>query len=269
MSGSEVEAGTEEQEEAAPDDAAKGKKTKKPKKEKAPKKKKGEEAEDSSNSGELKVSTESLKKGKSKGKGSSIAVITIMILVVVVLISGFLTAMVFGILGTRDVVADVMGEPLMDFMIWLDPRLAALDQRVEARAADADRRAAAREAELDAREGAIVFFEEDLAIREAALDRRFLELESREAQVVAMYERATPIHRRTDITEQDIEDMVSLSRTYTQMAPDSAAEIMIRIHDPRDVAAILYFMSERNAAAILAAMEPHVAAEITEILLYH
>jgi flagellar motility protein MotE (MotC chaperone) len=53
------------------------------------------------------------------------------------------------------------------------------------------------------------------------------------------------------------------------MSPDAAAERLVRLYDPRDVAAILYFMAERSAASILAAMEPGYAANITEIMLYN
>jgi len=95
-----------------------------------------------------------------------------------------------------------------------------------------------------------------------------LELDSREAQIIAMYERTVPLHRREPMTEEEIDDMVSLSRTFTQMSPEDAAAILVQLYDPRDVAAILYFMSERNAGAILATMSERYAAEITEILLY-
>ena len=61
--------------------------------------------------------------------------------------------------------------------------------------------------------------------------------------------------------------MQSLSRSYAQIAPAAAADILIKLKDEQHVAAILYFMSERNAAAILSAMESEFAARITDILL--
>jgi len=83
-----------------------------------------------------------------------------------------------------------------------------------------------------------------------------------------MYERTVPLYRRPDITDQELEDMISLSRTFTQMSPETAAVILVQLYDPRDVASLLYYMGERNAAAILAVMDISYAAEITEILLY-
>jgi len=51
------------------------------------------------------------------------------------------------------------------------------------------------------------------------------------------------------------------------MAPEAAAVILAELRDPQNVAVILYYMSERSAAAILSALEPEFAAKITEILL--
>ena len=82
-----------------------------------------------------------------------------------------------------------------------------------------------------------------------------------------MYERTVPLYRR-EMTEEELEDMMSISTLYTQMAPEAAAARLVRLYDPRDVAAILYFMGERNAAAIMSVMTVEYAAEITEILLY-
>ena len=70
------------------------------------------------------------------------------------------------------------------------------------------------------------------------------------------------------MTEQEMEDMLSLSTTFTNMSPDTAATILVHLYDPRDVASILYFMRERNSAAILAEMDVRYAANITEIWLY-
>ena len=173
----------------------------------------------------------------------------ILIILLVVLIAGFVyEELTINWLGTRDM--------LIEAVIRLDP-----DVRH-------------REAGLDAREVAIAAEETDLAertrvvqSREDRLVSRAAELDRKEAEIIEREIRATPIYRRS-MSEQELADMVSLSRYYTQMAPASAAAILVEMTHSEDVAAILYYMAERNAAAILAVMEPEFAAEITSLLLY-
>lgn len=205
---------------------------------------------------------------KEKGERSGgTGVIIIMILILAILITGFVLAMNLEILGAREVIYDIVGEPIMNFLIFLDPRMTTIHDQLQLRADEEHRR-------LDLRESVIAGWEHELENRERAiesreslLDRREVELDSREAQIRAFYERTIPLHRRV-MTEQEIEDMNALSRTFQNMSPSDAATILIELYDPRDIAAILYFMAERNAAAILAEMRPAQAAEITEILLY-
>ena len=205
---------------------------------------------------------------KEKGeKGGSGVIILLMILVLVVLIGGFGAAVYFDILGAREIVADAITEPLLNLIVWLDPQFSTVDQQLRDERAAQERRFAEREADFEDREEEIILQEDILIMREQALDRREMELNNREDQIIAMYERTIPIHRR-EMTEQELEDMLSLSTTYTQMSPESAAAILVELYDPRDVAAILYYMGERNAGSILAVMRPNYAAEITEILLY-
>ena len=45
------------------------------------------------------------------------------------------------------------------------------------------------------------------------------------------------------------------------------AEILAELHSLEDAASILYFMTERRAGAILAAMNAELAARITEVLM--
>jgi len=236
-----------ENEESA--DAGKGKK-----KEKAPKEKKE------------KVKKEKGEKGEKGGAGS---VILIMVLVLIILIGGFSAALFFDVFSAREIIADVVTEPLLDVIIWLDPGFSSIRQRLVIEEEAQIRRLEERREEFEIREEDIVLREGILNTREQLLERRSFELDRREEQIIAMYERTIPIYRREDRTEQEIADMNSLSRTYTQMSPDTAADILVRLYDPRDVAAILYYMSERNAATILAAMDPAYAANITEILLYN
>ena len=203
---------------------------------------------------------------KKSGAGG---VILIMILVLILLIGGFAAAVYFNVFQARLIVADVINEPLTRLIIWLDPGFSGVSEQLRADAEEQQKQLTELANDFETRDTEITLREDALNTREQQLDRRASELNSREQQILAMYERTIPLYRRDDRTEQELEDMMSLSRTYTSMAPEAAAEIMLRLHDPRDVAAILYYMSERNAASILAAFKPEYAAEITEILLYY
>jgi len=232
------------------DDKGKKKGKKEPKEPKAPKEKK-----------------EKGNKGP-KEKGGAGGIIIIMILVLLILIGGFAAALYFDIFDARVIIAEVITEPLLDIIIWLDPGYSSINQRLAAEGEAQERRFEERTESLDKREEEIKMREEILNSRELQIERRTFDLDRREEQIIAMYERTIPIYRRDDRTEQEIEDMISISRTFTQMSPDTAALILVRLYDPRDVAAILYYMGERNSASILAAMDPGYAADITEILLY-
>ena len=95
-----------------------------------------------------------------------------------------------------------------------------------------------------------------------------LELEDWEAELVEREQRLVPIYRRDPDGEEFLE-MQNLGNIYSAMSAAAAAERLIELHDRRDAAAILLFMSETAAAAILSEMEPRIAAELTDILLYN
>jgi len=248
-------------EDSEPPAEGKGKKAKKPPK--APKEPKAEKEPKPKKEKKPKDPKDEIGKGGGAG-----GIILIMLLVLIILISGFAAALYFDVFNAREIIGEVITDPLVDIIIWLDPGFSTISARIEAERLTMERRYQERNEELDERESQILLLEGVLDTREAMLDRRQNDLDRREEQIIAMYERTVPLHRRDPMSEQDLEDMMSLSRTYTQMSPDAASERLVRLYDPRDVAAILYFMAERNAAAILAAMDPGYAANITEIMLY-
>jgi len=218
---------------------------------------------------EKKPKDEKEPKVKAERKGGSLGVIILMILVIILLVGGFGVALFFDALGARIVVGDAINDPLLDVVAWLDPDYQTIVQRLRAEALAQEERFAAREADMDARDEEIIERELMLETMEAQVIRRENEIVHREAQLQAMLDRAVPLHRRPDMTEQEFEDMLSLSATYAQMAPEIAANILVTMHDPRDVAGLLYHMAERERAAIMSVMEPRFAAHITEILLYY
>ena len=173
----------------------------------------------------------------------------ILIIVLVVLIAGFVAEeLIFNYLGVRDV--------FIDAVISLDPDYVDHEQEY-----------LDREAELNSRESDLVRREQAAASRETQNERRTRELGLWEDVLDEREQMSSPLWRRI-MTDQELLDMQSLSRSYSLMAPESAADILVELEEPEDVAAILYFMTERSAAAILAVMEPDFAAELTEILLY-
>jgi len=237
-----------------------------PKKEKAAKAKPTPEAEDVTDSG---------KKGKGKGKakskgskkGGGGGIIIIMLVVALLLAGSFGAAVYFDVFSARAITADLLKDPLLRVVIWLDPSFSTVDERMREEADARDRRLTAREEKLNEREAEIVQRESRADTREQQLERWVIDLNNREEQLIILYERTVPIYRR-DMTLQELEDMESLARTFTQMSPESAAYILVGLGSYDDVAAILYFMSDRNAAAILAAFNPDYAANITRVILY-
>jgi len=242
-------------------EAAKGKGKKPPKAPKEPKAPKDEK-------GVKEPKGKKEKKPKEKGeKGGAAGVIIIMLLVLLILVGGFTAALYFDVFDARTIIAEVVTEPLLDVLIWLDPGYHTISQRLRDEEEASVRRFTERTEELNRREENLILQEEMVFAREQQVVRQSHDLDRREEQVAAMYERTVPLWKR-DMTEQEMEDMLSLSTTFINMSPEQAALILVQLYDPRDVATILYYMSERNSAAILTEMDVRYAANITEIWLY-
>ena len=185
------------------------------------------------------------KNRKVKGGIGPIGIVLI-ILIPLILVGGFAYAVIqFNFMELRG--------RFIDLVNTLDPAHAILDQRAD--------NLAAWDSDLNARENALVSRDAQLDSREARLYRDTQELIARE-------NRLRPLHR-LPMSEQDYEDLLALSRIYTQMEAETAAGILLELHSINDVASILYHMRERNAASILAVMEPSTAARITDILMHY
>ena len=212
-------------------------------------------------------------KGKGKGKaqkkgGGGGGVIAIMLIIALLLAGSFGAAVYFDVFSARAITSDLLKDPLLKVVIWLDPTFSTVDERMRNEAEARDRRLTTLEEKLEERIEELLQRESRADTREQQLDRRAIELNNREEQIIAMYERTVPLYRR-DMTIQEREDMETYARTFTQMAPEAAAQILVGTGSVDDVAAILYFMSERNAAAILAAFHPDYASAVTNVWLYN
>ena len=206
--------------------------------------------------------------GKPKRKKGKIILFSILGLLVI-LIAGFIFEEIsWNYLGTRDV--------FLDFVNRIDPEYKeTVHLTVERNEAALDKREAdleelkvsldTRKTELDEREQSLKSLEADT---NAGFDRRRTQLDKLETELKAREDRLTPIYR-TPMSEEALADMTSLSKTYSAMTPEAAADILANIYDAQDVAAILYYMSEKSAGAILSVMDAELAAEVTEILIHN
>ena len=296
MAGDDVTDLTEDDEEES---SGKKKKGKKAKKEKAPKEKKAkkEKAPKEKKAKKEKAPKEPKpKKGDPTGPttegeksgGKFILFVVVLVLLISSLIAG---TIVFNFFGVRDIVT----ETLINAVIALEPDFATVEHELVHREAQLR----VREEQLYRLESVISGLEEELVdlaeflapaefesfaefitafarglidienqltTREAQLDRRSAALDRLEKSEGEEETERLQLFRR-HLTTQELEDITSLSRSFTQMSPETAAVILAEYEDRNQVASILYFMGERNAAAILAVMEVEFAAELTEILL--
>lgn len=227
------------------------------------------------------------KKGKAKGaktaianhekKGGKLKLKLILIIVPILLVAGFVAVLATNLFGVRDIVGKSVKEPILKVVVWFDPEFRSVDNELKEKSKEREEKTDKRETGLDKREAEISGRETELDIREELLDkresqltRRSAALDNREEQINQASQKpdnaAPPLYHRA-MSEQELEDIQSLSRYYAKMSPETAAAILVELKDEQHVATILYYTSERNAAAILAVMEPGFAARITEILL--
>ena len=220
------------------------------------------------------------KKEKVKGekKSGMLKLKLILISVPIVLILGFVAVLVTNLFSVRYVIGGFVKEPILSAVVWFDPEFSSVNEELRAKSTkreDAlnmyETGLGERESKIAEKEAAIEEREGLLNTREVQLDRRVASLDTREEklnQANKASSTAVPIYLRK-MSEQEIADMQSLSLSYSKMAPETAADILAKLNDNKHVAAILYHMGERNAAAILEAMETEFAAKITEILLFN
>ena len=174
-------------------------------------------------------------------------------------------------LGVRDWTCDAF----ISVAIWLDPDTALQQKALSDRSDELDRREqliTAREEErkatLDAKQEKINKREEDVTAREKSAQEQSKKLDERENALKEQQNAPpVPLYRRI-LTDQELTDMKALSGTYAAMDPEKAAEILEKLGDYDEMAAIIYYMTEKKAAAIISAMDATVAAVLTQKLLY-
>ena len=251
-------------EEGGPDPKGKGKK--KALKEKALK----EEAPKQPKSGKEKKEKEpKAPKGERKKLGK-LKLILIIVLAVLIIAAACGAVIYLNLFGVGDIVFGTISDWLLSLIVWVDPNFSSVDEELRSISDAREEDLNAREEGLNKRqndfEEELTKREEDANNREKQLDRREAAVEKRAQEVEKTWDMTTPLFRRV-LTDEELSDLNSLSRSYSQMAPETAAEILVELYDPMDAATILYYMTERNAAAILSEMEVENAVVVTEILL--
>jgi flagellar motility protein MotE (MotC chaperone) len=184
---------------------------------------------------------------KKKKKKRAPLFIFLGILIALIAAFVFLVAQ-FNVFGFRDKV--------FDFLYTLNPTYETVLQ-YEATIRE-------RESNANARIEEIEVVEAQQAEQAAALDRRRVELDEREAAIKA--QRDLPVYRRP-LDDQALADMVAISAVYANMDPTEAASVMSKLFTVEDMAAVIYYMDAEKAALIMEQMEDSVAAGITDKLL--
>lgn len=118
---------------------------------------------------------------------------------------------------------------------------------------------AAKESELKQLEEALDAFKLQLETTERTLKERENDIGSAEVQTNPIY--------WPPVNEDDVAFMKNIGKIYAAMEPEIAADIMTRLYEVEDMAAIIYYMKQDSAASILENMNAVTAAQITNVLL--
>jgi flagellar motility protein MotE (MotC chaperone) len=191
--------------------------------------------------GKKKLVAKDKEKPRKKRKGFIIVFILVFLFVI---IGGAVLMFIYDFFSIQGIV--------FEFLHNLDPDYA---QNVTIK----ERNNVQKEAELEA-------FEEELNARQTGLDIRQRELDEAEASLESAQGNINPIYW-PPVNEEDIQFMEDISTTFAAMEPVNAADIMVRLYDVEDMAAIIYYMDEDAAGAILESMSAVTAAQITNALL--
>lgn len=185
----------------------------------------------------------SKKKKKERKKGGLRKFIFTLILLL--LIAGF--AVVVFVFNFMD-----MRTAFFGFVHNLDPDYRAIsDQWLELYA---------EERNLESLQIALAAEEARLKALEKDLNEKEVYLSNTEASRVPIY--------RPPVNEDDVIYMQSLSKIFAAMDAKSAAGILVKLYKVEDMAAIIYYMAQANAAAIMENMDAETAASITNQLLH-
>ncbi len=72
---------------------------------------------------------------------------------------------------------------------------------------------------------------------------------------------------RAALSEDKLTELKKVGIIYSKMDPAAAADIMLEIYQPMELATIIYYMQPAAAASLLAEMDSAQAARVTQILM--
>lgn len=122
------------------------------------------------------------------------------------------------------------------------------------------------EATLTTKEETLTLREQEVDTAQTDLDAYSTELDEREKYLADLEASRVPVYR-PPINEDDVVYMQNIGKIYAAMEAKNAADIMVRLYSIEDMAAIIYYMEQTSAAAVLEQMKAEIAADITDQLL--
>lgn len=180
---------------------------------------------------------------KKKRKKSKVAPFLILFFVILALLTVTYVTFYFNFWNVRTTV--------FTFVHGLDPDYRAIELR--------EQELEVWEEKLEALNSQSITERNELASLEAQLKEKEAYLANQEASRKPIY--------RPPVNEEDALYMQGIGKIYSSMEPENAAEIMTRLYTIQDMAAIIYYMSQASAGAIMECMDPDTAAAITDRLL--
>jgi flagellar motility protein MotE (MotC chaperone) len=123
-----------------------------------------------------------------------------------------------------------------------------------------------RAAELDTREEEARQREEALATESGRLERRAAALDEREKTLNGRQISLTPLFRR-EISTEKLAELKNLGKIYSGMEAEAAAQALSLLNSNVEMAEVLFYMDKTAASALMAALKPELAAQITSEML--
>ena len=121
---------------------------------------------------------------------------------------------------------------------------------------------AEKQVELELRETAVLSKEEELAKKEQKLKDKEAAASVTTGGSLSNFESLI-----AGLTEERKTQIQQISAIYTGMEPKKAAEAVAKLSSLEDMALVVYFMKEKSAAELMAALTTDTAARITAFML--
>ena len=121
---------------------------------------------------------------------------------------------------------------------------------------------AEKQAELELREATVLSKEEELEKKEQKLKDKEAAASVSTGGSLSNFENLI-----TGLTEERKTQIQQISAIYTGMEPKKAADAVAKLSSLEDMALVVYFMKEKSAAEVMAALTTDTAARITAFML--